>query len=372
MLQENGNPHIVMLNKAYPPWTGGIERHVRDISEALAARGWRVTALVCNSANFETKEMVNGVRIVRAPAWGSLLSQPVTFRYYSLLQNLKPDLLHAHVPFPLAWFTSKRVSPDVPIVCSWHSDIIRQRWMMGILSSFEQNFLKRCARIFPTSSPLLEHSRALRNHQERCRIVPLAVPPAPSPSGELVQAVKSRYPGPLVLFVGRLVGYKGLPYLIQAMASVEANLLIAGEGPLWDALERQANQSPHPERIHFLGHVSEMEKQALYRAADVFVLPSISRNEAFGYVLLEAMTAGCPVISTDLNTGVRWVNQHEESGLVAPPCDAQGLAAAINRILTDESLHAHLADGARRRVQETFRFDDAIAVIETEYRALLR
>ncbi len=367
------NPrHIVMLNKAYPPWMGGIERHVRDISEALCKRGWTITVLACNDARFETRETIRGVRIIRMPCWANILSQPIPTRYLRRLRELAPDLVHVHVPFPLAWFAVKRVNAAIPIVCTWHSDIVRQRRIMPFLHPFEQRFLSRCSRILPTSEVLLNSSDALKNHRDRCTVIPLSVSPGSEielhRATQLSKEYKNKYGERMVLFVGRLVGYKGLPYLIDAMSGVHATLLIAGDGPDRTQLEKLASQISGSATIHFLGQVSELEKHALYRVADVLVLPSISCNEAFGYVLLEAMMHGCPTISTDLPTGVRWVNEDGISGLTVPPENANALAQAIHRILDDDVLHEKLSKGARDRAARHFNFDNMITQIEQVYR----
>jgi len=360
-----------MLNKAYPPWMGGIERHVKDVGEALVKRGWRVTALVCSDGGLESQEELNGVRVIRLRRWGTFLSQPLVTGFSKAIGNLQPDLIHAHLPFPLAWRAVKAVDERVPVVCTWHSDIVRQRFLMPVLSPIEQRFLRRCNRILPTSQPLLDSSKPLLAHRDRCTVIPLAVPDANVDENEIerhVQRIEHEYPGSRVLFVGRLVGYKGLPYLFDAMNGLDATLLVAGDGPMREKLNRHLSSNC---KINILGSVSEEEKIALYRSADVFVLPSISRNEAFGYVLLEAMGEGCPVITTDLPTGVRFVNQDGETGLIVPPRDAQALSNAISRLLHDGELRQRFSRNGRERIQAHFRFDRTIDRIEAVYRDVL-
>ena len=97
--------------------------------------------------------------------------------------------------------------------------------------------------------------------------------------------------------------------------------------------------------MRFVGAVADDELAALYRACDVFVLPSVTRQEAFGVVQLEAMAAGKPVVSTDLGTGVGWVNRHGETGFVVPPRDPVALREAIGRLLADPELQKSMGDG---------------------------
>jgi glycosyltransferase involved in cell wall biosynthesis len=367
----NDKPHVVMLNKSFPPWIGGIERHVRDIGKALVCRGWRVTALVCNEEYNETQEQIDGVNVIRAPQWARIFSQPFVSGYYRRMRELKPDLVHVHVPFPLGWRVVRHIGGDVPLLCTWHSDIIRQRWLMPFLSPFQKRFLERCNRIIPTSQPLMVHSPALQSFRDKCTVIPLALPTPDfvdeAAIQEAMQNYRRRFPIQIVLFVGRLVPYKGLPYLLEAMKNVNAALLIAGEGSQKESLQHQTRRLGLESKVHFLGAVSENEKIALYRVADLFALPSIETNEAFGYVLLEAMEQGCPIVSTDLPTGVRIVNQQEESGLIVPPRNAESLSCAIQRILHDSDFRAHLARGAQNRARDMFNFETAVDNLERVY-----
>ncbi|MDP8242913.1 MAG: glycosyltransferase [Candidatus Hinthialibacter antarcticus] len=367
-------PHIVMLHKAYPPWVGGVERHIRDVSEALVERGWRVTALVCNDARFETREWRGGVRVIRVPRWGSVLSQPLTTRYAHWLKRLKPDIVHAHTPFPLAWLMVRRVPKSTPVICTWHSDIVRQKAIMPLLRPFELGFLKRCNQIVATSPRLIEFSRALRPVKDRCVSIPLSLPPCGH--NKLSNAIafsetQPEHAKPTLLFVGRLVGYKGLKYLIQAMKSLDAHLLIAGDGPLRGVLQTQVERAGLADRISFLGYVDDETKRSLYRAADVFVLPSVSANEAFGYVLLEAMSEGLPVVTCDLPTGVSYVNQHQQTGLIVPPKNADALREAIQLLISDISLRREYGAAARRRVESEFDFNRTLDSLEAVYRQSL-
>ena len=121
---------------------------------------------------------------------------------------------------------------------------------------------------------------------------------------------------PSVLCVGRLVSYKGVEFLIRALESIKARLWIIGSGPLEASLKNLAREKGLADRIEFLGQLSDEEVVRYYHACDVFVLPSITNAEMFGVVQLEAMACRKPVISTNLPTGVPWVNQHGKTGYV--------------------------------------------------------
>jgi rhamnosyl/mannosyltransferase len=169
-----------------------------------------------------------------------------------------------------------------------------------------------------------------------------------------VARIRAAAPAPRVLFVGRFVYYKGVDVLVDAMADCPGTLLLVGEGPLEPQLRQQVRDRGLQDRVQFIGRVSDDELPAYYQAADLFVLPSIARTEAFGVVQVEAMAAGVPVVSTRLPTGVPWVNQHGISGLVVPPGDRRALADAIGRVLTDDSLRSSLGANAAARAEALF------------------
>jgi rhamnosyl/mannosyltransferase len=130
--------------------------------------------------------------------------------------------------------------------------------------------------------------------------------------------------------------------------------VIAGDGPeraKWEALAAALEVGT---QVRFPGDVTDKELRALMQASSALVLPSITRAEAFGYVQLEAMTSGKPVISTDVASGVSWVNQHERTGLIVPAGQPAALRAAIERLLSDEPLRVRLGQGGRDRVAGEF------------------
>jgi rhamnosyl/mannosyltransferase len=111
------------------------------------------------------------------------------------------------------------------------------------------------------------------------------------------------------------------------------------------------------DRVHVVGRVTDADLPAYYDAADVVVLPSVVRTETFGVVQVEAMAAGRPVVSTNLPTGVPWVNQDGVSGLVVPPRNVPALDGALARLGADEALRRRLGASALNRAATTFSID---------------
>jgi rhamnosyl/mannosyltransferase len=258
------------------------------------------------------------------------------------------------VPNPAAILAYFAAAARKPLVISYHSDTVRQPILARIFSPILDRALRRAAAIICTSPQYRDSSPGLVGHQERCHVIPLAIDPEPLERAEpeAIAAIRSRFGPRILLAVGRLVYYKGFEYLIQSMRKVTAHLLIIGRGPLRVALGRQALQYGVADKVTFLGEVDDLAPY--YHAADVFILPSIVRTEAFGVVQLEAMACGKPVINTHLDSGVPFVSIDGETGLTVPTADSGALAGAINLLLQEPGLRHQFGVAARQRVLTHF------------------
>ena len=153
------------------------------------------------------------------------------------------------------------------------------------------------------------------------------------------------------------MAYKGLDVLIQALVDVDAQLAIVGDGPRRADIQARVAALGLSERVRVVGEVSDDERLAWLHACDALVLPSTTRQEAFGMVQLEAMMCGRPVVSTDLPTGVPWVNVNGMTGLVVAAGDVAALRTALQRIVADKDLRAAMGAAARQRATTVFTAD---------------
>jgi rhamnosyl/mannosyltransferase len=202
----------------------------------------------------------------------------------------------------------------------------------------------------------IECSRFLSKYREKCRVVPYGIQASrfELDEADAAKADALRDGLPSILCVGRLVSYKGVEFLIRALESVKARLWIVGIGPLEESLKALVRQKGLENRIQFLGKLSDEELVRYYHACDVFVLPSVTNAEMFGVVQLEAMACRKPVISTDLPTGVPWVNQHGKTGYVVAPGNSGEMADAIKLLLSDPRRREEMGAAGRARVEQHF------------------
>lgn len=357
---------VVQTNKAYYPKVGGIETTITNLSEGLVNDcKVNVEVLTCsNKRSYKSmKKNINGVEINYLPTFGFFASLPISPVYYNALSKMYGDILHIHEPFPWAdlsyLFSSKIRKNFSHLVVSWHSDIVRQKWALSFYRPYINKFLKMADKILVSNSNLIDNSEYLPNYKSKCEIVPLGAKldwVLDSTSRvDLVDKIKNDYNSPLVLFVGRLVYYKGIQYLIDAISQIsDVSLVIVGIGPLEKELKNKIRALNLEKRIHILPELDKETLYSFYEACDLFVLPSVEKSETYGIVQIEAMACGKPVICTDLKTGTTFINLNGTTGLVVPPRDSKSLAEAIRNLTYDISLRCKMGENAKLRALNEF------------------
>ena len=341
---------VLHVGKFYPPHRGGMERVLETVCQA--SRGIVDNhVLVAHHARNTVEEVVNDVTVTRVGTVGAAGSVHIAPALARHLRRVRADLIVLHEPNPWALLSYAIARPRALLAIWYHSDVVRPALQYALFYAPVARVAYRRARCFIVSSPPLGlQATALARYQSRIRVIPFGIDP------EGWRPTDSRT-GSYVLFAGRHVDYKGVDVLLRALAGGSAHAVIAGDGPRRDAWQRLARDLGLNGRVTFTGEVSDAELRRLMHGASALVLPSISRAEAFGYVQLEAMAAGKPVISTDVPTGVSWVNQHERTGLVVPAGDAGALRAAIEEIARDPALQARFGAAGRARVEAEFTLD---------------
>lgn len=366
---------------------------LREAVNRLAALGHRVTVIVPSFKGLKNHR-IDGIEVLRfryAPRWVEQLTHDegapnklrnpmyqflgVSYIAMGALCSVawsvprKFDVINVHWPFPHGLFalSAARVT-GAKVVATCHGAELamgrRKPWIRKIL----RQCLLRSDRLACNSS----HTR--REIENICgrtaTIIPygatITIPPATADQPHAPR------PGPAtILFSGRHIQRKGVPYLIKAMprllASRPVRLLLTGDGDRrreWEELTRSLNLS---HAVEFLGFVSNERLAELYRECDVYVLPAIfddrGDTEGLGVVLVEALSNGKPVVASAVG-GIVDVIRHEETGLLVPEKDESALAAAILRLLDDPSLATRLGAAGRKHAQDYFDWDRAVGATE--------
>ncbi|PNV62620.1 hypothetical protein C0033_08665 [Clostridium sp. chh4-2] len=374
--------NVMQVCRMYYPMLGGIERIVQDIAEGLCQET-NMSVLTCQVKGAGSEEEINGVKVYRCSSMGTFCSLPVSpaflmqFRKKSRMQ----DIIHIHMPFPLADLACLLSGYKGKVVLWWHSDVVRQKKMMYFYRPIMERLLKRADVIMVATEGHIEGSSYLGPYRSKCRVIPFGVERGVLDSADkylcstaYVRTDKSGNQTDAeikFLFIGRLVYYKGCEVLLQALKHVEgACLTVIGDGVLKGELEQISSELEITDRVRFLGSVSnEVLKQEL-AGCDVFVLPSIAKSEAFGIVQMEAMAYGKPVINTKLPSGVPYVSIDKQTGLTVEPGDDLALADAMQWLIEHPLERQQFGEAAAKRVREYFNVDYMIEEVLKVYREL--
>lgn len=368
---------ILQLGKFFPPDLGGMESVIYDITLGLNERRIACDALCSNSKRAYSEEILPcGAKIMRCASFGKLASTAITPQMIFKLRKIIAhyDIIHIHLPDPMANFALFCANhKGKKIIIHWHSDIIKQKFLLKFYAPLQHWLLKRADSIIATTQQYADFSPTLKPFRDKIVVIPIGIDSLlkSHSHAESTESAESRRDKKTIFALGRLVKYKGFEYLVESMRYLpDFTLYIAGSGAELANLKAQikalsAVDLSIKNRIFLLGKINERTKRAHLNNDSIFVLPSITRNEAFGVVQLEAMSAKMPVIATDIKgSGVSFVNLHNESGLIVQPRDAKAIAEAILCVMAD---YPRFSEGAQRRYLAHFTKDKMIDKITNLY-----
>ncbi len=353
---------VLHLGKYFYPERGGIENYTLALAKEAKKAGNEVFVIVSNTTRRFIHEKIMGIEVFRLPRIFHFLRLPVTVSPISLVRKIKPDIIHLHVPnpwFELNLFLYYIFSKNLKIIVTYHSDVVwyTQFHFLGecMRRLYLIPLLKFSKKIVATSKNYAEYSPVLKWVKDKIVIIPLGVDEKIFRPRK-VKKIKKH----VLLFVGRLVPYKGVEHLLKAAKILSEKrrdfiLLIVGNGKLKRKLEKITKKLSIERFVKFVGGVSEEDVIKYYNLCDIFILPSVHRSEAFGISQLEAMACGKPVISTNIKgSAVPWVNQHMRTGIVVEPKNPKALSDAILLLLRSERMRKIMGKNARLRVLKYF------------------
>ena len=356
------------------PMPGGVNDHVGSLYRVLRARGHDVR-IITSSHGLQKASEGDIIRVGKGfsvPFNGSMgtitLSPTYLQQMRQILERERFDILHYHEPFvPFLSLVTLTLSTSVNIG-TFHAFgglSISYEFGKRMLGHYAHKLHGRIA-----VSPAARHFIS-RYFPGEYKIVPNGVEP-----GRYQRAVPiARYRDgvPNILFVGRMEPRKGLIHLLRAFRKIQrdgvrARLLIVGTGP-GDREARRYVLTRQLDDVEFLGRVPEGQKAQLFKTADIYVSPATGR-ESFGIVLLEAMSAGAPIICSDIH-GYRGVVRRERDGILVEPGNSDALATAIRRLIDDPDLRARLSRAGEERAQ-LFTWDHVGQAVEEYYGFVIR
>lgn len=345
----------------FPDPPGGLQEAIRQIALATKHFGVESRVFTLSPQPLPARLEHGGVTIVRARSFAAPascdLGGPDSLRSFAEEANWA-DVIHFHYPWPFADLLRLWVDKSKPTVMTYHSDIVKQRFLKHIYGPLMHRTLSSMSAIVATSpayaatSPVLVDPR----HADRVRVIPLGIDEStyPSKGDETVLTRLGLENGePFFMFIGVLRYYKGLHFLLDAAKLLDAKIVVAGTGPEGAKLKQQAQQLGL-ENLVFAGQVTDTEKVSLLKACRALVLPSHLRSEAYGMVLVEASIFGKPLVSCNIGTGTSFVNEDGVSGLVVPSENVVALASSLNTLLYDDALTERLGRNARSRYEQMF------------------
>lgn len=369
---------ILHISKYYFPYMGGVENICKYLVDGMPQHEM---AVVCfNDKCKDIVDEVNGVKVYRVATWINVARQALSLSYFTVLQKaikeFKPDVIQFHWanPFPAAVLLCL-IPKHVKLVIHWHMDIIKQAKIYPLIRPIETALLKRADLIVVTSPQYRDASKPLQPFKDKVRIVPNAMDESvfelrPGDEEE-IQKLKAKYNHKkIVFFIGRHIQYKGLPHLIEAEKYIkeDCEIVIAGNGPLTEELKKLCNS----DRVHFVGRLGDDELRWHHYVASVFAFPSITKNEAFGVALAEAMYCGTPAVTFTIEgSGVNWVSVNNETGIEVTNGDDIAYAKAIDTLLSDEQLHKEYTMKAQQRVKDMFTIPVMAHAMESCYQELM-
>lgn len=336
---------ILYLAKYYWPRSGGMERVVQGLAEGVAEQGHEAEVVAITAFGDPSPGQKRRASVTRAWSFAPVGSQELAPAYIAAAWR-RADVIHLHHPNSLADVAYALRFSLAPLVVTQHADYPSFKYKLP-----SKYVLHRAEAIVVPSRAHIALSRELKGLEHKVEVIPFGI------DERRWEVVPPPPPGnpPRALFIGRLVPYKGVDFLLRALELVpDLRLDIVGSGPEQHRLQTLARALAVADRVKWWGEYPDEDLPRRMADADFLVLPSVTVEEMFGMVLLEAMAAGRPIITTAVPSGVREVNVPGVTGIEVPIRDVEALAGAMRILATDATLRDRLGGAGRTRVKQKF------------------
>ena len=358
----------------YPDSYGGVENLIFQLAQNGFKQGVQSEVLSLSSKGGARNERIDNHLVHRSNLSFYLASTGFSHSVFSDFREIadNADIIHYHFPWPFMDVVHFVNRIKKPTVVTYHSDIVKQKYLYYFYKPLMYLFLKSVDRVVATSSNYLNSSCVLKKIKKKVDVIPVGINDhAANPAPNLLKLKwKEIIPPPFFLFIGSFRYYKGLHILLESMKGVDLPVVLVGIGGLEKELKLQA-QRLKLRNIHFLGALNDEDKCALLELCLAVVFPSHLRSEAFGITLVEGAMYSKPLISSEIGTGTTYININNETGLVVPPSNPTTLRAAMLNLWNNPQLAFRLGTNARIRYERLFTVDKMVSRYAELYRSLI-
>ncbi len=352
---DSAKLEVLHLCKVYLPIRGGVQRVVHAMTRLLDKYQHQV--LTTGEDGAIQHQVLDQVDITRCRSYLEIASMPIapSMVLHARRKARRADIACIHYPFPLVDFALFLTFKMPPLIVFWHSNIVAQRRLRWLSYPFILWTLWRSSAIVVTSDKMTKNSTLLSLFRNKIRVIPYGLPALNDDmSRSAVSRINVNSSKDYFLLIGRHVSYKGIDVAINAMAGVDGQLIIAGEGPLYEQHKVLVETLGIESKVTFARYASNEKVIELLKDCIALIVPSVMHNEAFALVQLEAMRLKKPVINTDLPSTVPLIARDQIEGLTVQARDPEQLADAMSKLSSNRDLAARLGENGFDRFSSEF------------------
>lgn len=334
--------NILQICSNYYPSLGGIEIFVENLSKELVKNGHRVSVLTYSHGDSKKRERIDGIDVYRIKPLATFSSQQITFslkkKLRTILDEVRPDIIHFHYPNPLLsnalLSVIKQTNYMGKLYVHWHGDIVGRKLIKRWYTKSTNKLVKRADKISSDTFNYAKFSPFLKEHLDKVFVIP-AIPDKRKLESSGIDETSKRFiiensENKIAIFgFGRFVKWKGFSFLIDAMKYLDKDkyvLFLGGYGKY----ESHLRKLVQTDNIHFVGKLDDSKKYTYLSFTDIYVFPSIGRQEAFGITLAEGMCLGkIPILFDKMDLGAREIAIPNHSCLCAKEITSEALAKTI-------------------------------------------